>query len=159
MFLLSACNVGSDEGQQATVAASNQSVVTTPTQVQTAKPVVTSSINIATQSSKLDQPETYYLLLHGLNAVGKPVTNSYAFQKVISLQGDHSVQLIWFEPNRASDGSCLQELSGYALEYGQQPNNYNTRLTFDLASQDLACTTVGTTECGDVRECRYKLSL
>jgi len=32
-------------------------------------------------------------------------------------------------------------------------------LNFDLASRDMSCATVGVTECGDVRECRYNLTL
>jgi len=159
LLLLGACNVGSDEGQQSTVAASNQLVVTTSSQGQTAKPVAAATANFSTEASKPKLTETYYLLLQGLNGSGKPVTNAYAFQKNVSAQGDHRVQLIWFEPNRAPDSSCLPELSGYELAYGHQPHNYNARLTFDLASQDMVCATVGTTECGDVRECRYTLNL
>lgn len=128
-------------------------------QGQLAKPLLATGMNPGSDTSSASHPEAYYLLLHGLNAAGQSVTHSYEFQKNVKRQGDRSVQLIWFEPNRAVDGGCLQGLSGYALEYGRQPGTYDTSLTFDLASRDMTCTTVGTTECGDVRECRYNLTL
>jgi hypothetical protein len=153
MLLLGACNVGSDEGQQSTSASASQTFATTSSQYQISKPVADNTSPAASHS------ETYYLLLHGLNAEGKPVTNAYAFQKYVNAPGNQSVQLIWFEPNRTADGTCLHGLNGYELEYGMQPGSYNIRLRFDLASRDMTCMTVGTTECGDVRECRYNLSL
>jgi len=158
--MLGGCNVGSDEGGQSTSSSSTSSqTATTSTQGQTLKPTLTQSPNLITSASAPSQMDSYYLALHGLNAAGEKVTNTIVFRKSVTANNNPRVQLIWFEPNRQVNGSCLQDLSGYALEYGQQPDSYNTKLSVDLASRDMTCTTVGATECGDVRECRYNLSL
>jgi hypothetical protein len=158
LMLLGGCNVGSDESQQSSSSAGSQTA-TTSTQGQTLKTTLSQTSTLISPTSVSTLTETYYLALHGLNAAGKKVTNSIVFQKSVKAGDSASVQLIWFEPNRQANGSCLQDLSSYELEYGQQPNSYNTKLTFDLAAREMSCTTVGVTECGDVRECRYKLSL
>jgi len=103
--------------------------------------------------------ETYYLLLQGINGSGQHISHAILFQRQVGTVDNPVVQLSWFEPNRNADGSCLRDLSGYELKYGQQANEYNTTLRFDLAAREISCTSVGSTECGDVRECRYQLTL
>lgn len=156
-LLLGACNVGSD--QQPTGSISTMPAQTSSVQAQAVKPAVTATTTATTPVTAETHTEIYYLVLHGLNAAGAGIGNSIEFQKSVQTDKNPGVQLIWFEPNRKADGSCLQDLSAYRLEYGMQPNNYNTTLKFDLASRDMSCSTVGTTECGDVRECRYNLTL
>jgi hypothetical protein len=150
MLLLGGCNVGSDEGQTPTASVNSQTVSAAS---------VTGQISKPQPESASTRTELYYLVLHGLDAAGKRIGQALEFRKTVSETDSASVQLIWFEPNRKADGSCLRELRGYDLEYSQQPGVYNTQLTFDLASRDMTCSTVGTTECGDVRECRYNLTL
>lgn len=147
-LLLSGCNVGSDEGQQPAANTGNTSGTTNSSSTSTQK--------VGTVGS---ETTTYYLLLQGLNASGQPVSHAIQFQRQVSSSDFPSVQLTWFEPNRNADGSCLRDLSAYELKYGQQASDYNTTLSFDLAARDMSCTSVGSTECGDVRECRYTLSM
>lgn len=158
LLTLGGCNVGSDDGQTSSSAASAQTT-TTSQQAQSLDSTLSSSSNTATTASGPAQTVTYYLVLQGTNANGDRITNSIVFKKSVSASNASSVQLIWFEPNRNTEGSCTRDLNGYELKYGQQPNTYNTSLQFDLASRDMSCTTVGSNECGDVRECRYNLSL
>ena len=159
LLALAGCKVGSDESQQPTASTSSQTAATASLTGQLLK---TTAISLANEPATTLAPartETYYLVLHSLNMTGVRSGNAIEFQKSVKNSESSKVQLIWFEPRRKSDGSCLQDLSGYELEYGLQRDSYNTTLKFDLASPDMVCTAVGTTECGDVRECRYNLTL
>ena len=159
LLALGGCNVGSEESQQPTASTSSQTAATTALQGQLLKPAVTAASTDPADVQAGSQPETYYLVLHGLDATGQRLANAFEFRKSVGNADNSGVQLIWFEPNRDAEGGCLSGLGGYELEYGMQPDAYNTTLKFDLASPDMVCTTVGTTECGDVRECRYNLAL
>lgn len=154
ILLLAGCNVGSDEGQQSAANTGNTSGTTSSSSTSAQKTIIT-----AVGSETTAPTETYYLLLQGLDGSGQHISHAIAFQRQVSESNHPSVQLIWFEPNRHADGSCLRDLSGYELKYGQQANEYNTSLRFDLAAREMSCTSVGSTECGDVRECRYQLTL
>jgi hypothetical protein len=148
------CDVGSDQSTQPNSSTSTQPAQTSTVQAQSVRLALsTAPATVAVHT------QTYYLVMHGLNAKGERIGTSLEYQKSVSLVNNPSVQLIWFEPNRKADGTCLQDLSGYNVEYGLQPASYNTSLNFDLASRDMSCATVGVTECGDVRECRYNLTL
>ena len=153
LLLLGGCDVGSNEGQQPSGISSSQS------NSQTAAATQTQKLAQTTVSASNAGTDNYYLKLYGVNAEGKRIGDTILFEKSVSHQGDGAVQLVWFEPARKADGSCMQELSGYALQYGAQPDTYTVSMAFDLASPALACTTVGTTECGDVRECRFQTTL
>ncbi|MBI1422501.1 MAG: hypothetical protein GC149_03470 [Gammaproteobacteria bacterium] len=153
LLLLGGCDVGSDEGQPPGGISSSQSNSQAVPATQTLKSAPTA---VATASASTD---TYYLKLFAVNAAGDRVSDAVLFEKSVPRQGDGVVQLVWFEPVRKADGSCLRELSGYALQYGLQSETYSVSMAFDLASPALACTSVGTTECGDVRECRYQTTL
>lgn len=155
LLVLGGCNVGSDESQQPNTSTSSQAITATSVQGQLLK----TAVSPTTTATTVTHTETYYLVLHGVTTAGERIGSSIMFQKNVSSSDSPSVQLIWFEPNRKADGSCLQDLGGYDLEYGLDPSSYNTTLTFDLTSRDMSCTTVGSTECGDVRECRYNLTL
>lgn len=160
LLALGGCNVGSDQNQLPNPTVSTQPALTSaiqPRSLNNAAPSTTANATTAVAASTHTQ--TYYLVLHGINPVGERIGSAIDFQKSVQDSNNPSVQLIWFEPNRKADGTCLPALGGYDLEYGLQPDRYNTSLRFDLASRDMSCTTVGTTECGDVRECRYNLTL
>jgi hypothetical protein len=129
IMALGGCNVGSDENQLPTASANGQTTTSTP---QLLKPAV------QPVSTDPATPETYYLLLYGVNAAGERVSHAIEFQRQIQLNENPGVELIWFEPNRKADGGCLQDLSGYELEYGQQRDSYTTSLSFDLASRDMS---------------------
>lgn len=152
-LLLGACNVGSDEGQQASATSSNTNGTSN------LSPASTQKLTSVASSEASSPMENYYLLLQGVDSRGQAVSHAILFQRQVSAPDNPVVQLSWFEPDRNPDGSCLHNLSAYQLKYGQQANSYNTSLNFDLAARDMSCTSVGTTECGDVRECHYKLSL
>jgi hypothetical protein len=157
-LLLAGCNVGSDQPQP-------------PIPTDTSQPALASSSQplsrtLAAQAPTAPSPvttpshtQTYYLVLHGFTTAGERIGYSIALQKAIPQGSNPDVQLTWFEPTRNADGSCLSGLAGYDLQYGLQPDSYYVSLRFDLASRDMSCTTVGTTECGDVRECHYTLTL
>lgn len=153
-LLLGGCNVGSDEGTQSAANAGNININGTTSSSPASAQKVT-----AVGSQTNTPTDTYYLLLQGIDGSGQPVSHAIQFQRQVSSPDNPVVQLTWFQPNRNADGSCLRDLSGYELKYGQQANDYNTTLRFDLAAREMSCTSVGSTECGDVRECRYKLSL
>lgn len=158
VLLLGGCNVGSDQSQPNT-SGGTQPAATTTVQSQLLSTALTPTAKPTALATIPAHTDTYYLVLHGVNAAGERIGYSIDFQKNVANTGNPAVQLIWFEPNRKADGTCLQDLSGYDLEYGLQATDLNTTLKFDLASRDMTCTTVGTTECGDVRECRYNLAL
>jgi len=158
VLLLGGCNVGSDTSQPNN-SGGTQPAATTTVQGQSLSSTLTPTAKPTAPATTSTHTDTYYLVLHGVNAAGERIGYSIEIQKNVSNTGNPSVQLIWFEPNRKADGTCLHDLSGYDLEYGLQANDLNTTLKFDLASKDMACTTVGTTDCGDVRECRYNLTL
>ena len=156
-LLLAGCNVGSDENQQPGSTGGTVSSLSTQS-VQVSKPGSTSSQII---QSTTDQPQSdvYTLVMHGVNSSGERIGSAVQFQKVVSPNQTSPVELIWFQPARAADGSCLHDLAGYDVVYNTVPASNDVTLPFDLASRDLTCTSVGTTECGDVRECRYNLTI
>lgn len=158
LLLIGGCNVGSDENQRPTASGVTQTSAAFAVQGQTLKAAVMPAMTTAPVDA-LNHPQTYYLILQGVNAAGAPVGNATEFTQAVVNADNPSVQLIWFEPNRNADGSCLADLSAYNLHYGLQQDQLNVSMKIDLASEAMACTTVGATECGDVRECRLNLSL
>lgn len=157
VLLLTGCNVGSEENQSVTGISSQVSAANTTTgSLAKPAPVVNESSASAAVPA---QSEVYQLVVHGVNSVGQRLGTALQFQKTVMNSKSNAVELIWFEPARAADGSCLRDLAGYDVVYSAQASATEITVAFDLASRDLSCTAVGATECGDVRECRYQLTL
>lgn len=51
--------------------------------------------------------------------------------------GSKYVTLSWLEPTTNSDGSCLDDLGNYVINYGLSPNNYTNQVSVD--ANNLVC--------------------
>jgi len=59
---------------------------------------------------------------------------------------------LWEAPNQREDGSCLTNLAGYALIYGDESETYTHRT--DVPLNSTSCTdTADENECGFIQEC------
>ena len=68
--------------------------------------------------------------------------------------GSSSADLAWEAPVTNTDGSCLQDLSGYRVHYGTASGNYPYVETVMVNA--VSCTNTGrVAACGNIQTCTY----
>lgn len=70
--------------------------------------------------------------------------------------GTGVVALSWESPMTNTDGSCISDMAGYRVFYGNSSGNYLYQKTVPV--ETLSCTATGAaTSCGSVETCTYSV--
>lgn len=101
---------------------------------------------------------SYYIVVRAINYDGVESGNSNEAQVTVTESGNTSLRLSWNEPTQNVDGSCLNDLSAYSIRYGGDPGSYDNQVDVAISSPALSCSIIGSSACGDTRQCSYTLS-